>query len=115
MDPQKEANYIFKQFLNEWIANFNIDGWILMVRWREDDTWELCAAHPNLFRDDSVSVGVRGVITRDEWIARHSECVDECVEQMHAACYLPQNQAPAGDVAFRAAPWWGRFVTTVIR
>lgn len=115
MDPSKEAKYILSRFIDEWFANFNLDGWIIMVRWMrlvgDFGSWEICVAHPDFLGDGTASVGVRGIVTRDEWEEHPITIVAQRAEEMHAEVFKRENQAPAGDVAFRARePWWRAYV-----
>lgn len=115
MDPRKESNHILVAFLREWVTNYNLDGWIVMVRFDrslgEFGAWEICAAHPDPLHNGSYSVGVRSFVTYDEWSNHHTTIIEQRAEVMHAESFMRENQAPAGEVAFRARNWWERFVT----
>lgn len=96
MDPSKEANYILQRFIQEWIAYYNVDGWVFSVTWDRDDIgaaggWRLTAAHRAPF-DTMNPIRVHATIDRDEWIDQYQDVVDKRVEEMYHASFRPENR-----------------------
>jgi hypothetical protein len=76
--------------------------------------WEICAAHQDPFRDHSHGVGVRSVVTRQDWEDAPAVVIEARAEQMYHASFDPANQSP-GQVVGRVKSIFVEFVKAATR